>query len=440
MKKFSYSYDNIIFNEKNGNIYFIGKEYKLTFPFEHTPCHYQYNESLRRLEHFTCIKLNLNGLNIKELIRSILDDFSHVANIGVVSQLPQDIVKYLKKFYDLSTLKNSEYPRKKSKSPKRVFALTKIQSKRYKNQLVDLIFNEKPIDFLTLSAEEQFEKYRFEVYFLMKCSGNNNFHDLYNNYYFDDGYLDLLENHLRNKIEFNRELKSDFINLRFEGNRLVVKLKRSIKREINCDGFAIDVFDDFMDFGITELFDIMDYYGISRNVFENNIIAENITQFHLGEKINCDIKTEQPELSNRLTMNQMNDMEDLPINYFSHCIDYSPMDKYGRRIPEHEIHFDKPDGASRDEIKGWLRLLEPDIRPKQRTLDIYSDNNSKYYNPKFFKLIKKYLPTSAFTIEPNKCVKNVIPNVENTIYDLHDFNISEKELFIHTKQTISKYC
>ena len=438
MKKLSNLYDNIIYDKKSGNIYFIDKKYKLTFPFKYTPCYPKYNER-GVLEYYTCIKLKLNGLSVRDLITNILDDFSCVANIEVVTRLLQDIVRYFRKFYRIPLLSinyDLDSKGKKSKSSKTVFALSKIQTKSYKNQLVDLIFNEKPIDFLWCIAEEQREKYKFEVYWLLDCIGND-FHKIEKNYYFDDnGYLELLEYHLRNRVYFNdfdREYIGKYINLRFEGDRLVVKFKRNINDMIWSYGFIDKVLDDFIAIGINELYEIFVYYGINREVFENNITAENYTLFHLAKEIRCNVETEQPELLDRLIDKIGKEKERLSDN-LKHCIDYS------NGYAEYEIIGSYPNGVSLDKIKEDLILLEKDVRPKYKPFDKYLDINNESYCSKTYKVSKGYLPTSEFSIEPNKYEKNAIPNVENIIYELHDFNISEKELFIHTKQIISKYC
>ena len=63
-------------------------------------------------------------------------------------------------------------------------------------------------------------------------------------------------------------------------------------------------------------------------------------------------------------------------------------------------------GISLIELKRDLRLINPDIRPTQLKLDKYIDKNSKSYNPKFYRLIKGFLPIDEFSIEPNKNIRN----------------------------------
>ena len=428
-------YDNIIYKEKSKNIYFIGKGYKLFFPYNYTPCYCQYNGG-GILEYYTCIKLYLDGIDIGEAIERIFYDLnSYFNNIELIFRFCSYIIQYLRKFYTLPS-KIKSYGVKKSKSSKKVFIHGENRTKTYIKKLVKILFDGGNIDFLTLSVKERIGVYRNEVYDGLLVNGYY-FHNFYWNIYFDDnGYLGLLERDLREGIDFDREYIGRYINLRFESNRLVVKFKRGINDKIRCYGFVEDVLDDFIAIGTIELYDILDFCGINREVFENNIRLENYTSFHLAKDIGCNVETEQPELLNRLKLNQMNELESLAyigLQYHSHCIDYS------HGVAEYEIQANYPIGASLADIKRDLKKLEPDIKPKnQFSIEHFLDLNNEHYNPKNYILLKKFLPIPEFSIELNKNNERTLSLNHEREYEIQDFENFAIPFLIYIPRKIFK--
>lgn len=272
-------------------------------------------------------------------------------------------------------------------------------------------------DTLSSDLREDLRKYKRDIYSLMKVKGNY-FHNLHYNFYFGNEYLFKLK-------ESIKELKFDFITLRFSNEKLIVKFTRSINNEINCNRYILDVLDDFISIGMKELYIVLSYYNIRQEDFATQLRAKRITQYHLAKDINCNIETEHPELLNRLRLNQDNDMESLGYiglkNHY-HYIDYS------NGFAEYEILLNEKDGKTLAEIKRDLKLLGQDISPPQQTLDKYIDKNNKSYNTKFYVLLKGYLPINEFSIEPNIIEKNGIAKplgTYNEITDLYNFNLLE---------------
>jgi len=414
------------YRKKGKNVYFNSKKYRLVFPYKYTPSYPQYNER-GRLEHYTCIRLYFNGVNIRAVIRSILNDLnSHVDNIEVVFRFCRDIIKYLEKFYTLPSQK-SDYTLKKTKNTVFASAYPDKKMLSYKNQLVDLCFEGGNIDFLRLLEEENRLNYNNEVYGLFKCY-NGYFHNLHKNYFFKAGFIDKLEGKLRDGLYFNREYIGKYINLRFEGNRLVVIFKRYINKYLDCSGTKETVLKRFLSVGIDELYDTIKYCDLSREEFDKNIRAENYSQFELAEDIGCNIEKEYPERLRMLKQSRNNKGESLAdygLKYFVRYIDYSRGDKQGRRIPEHEIKAVYPNGASFEDIVRDLKLLEPDFRPKgQMTIDRYLKSNE--FSDDIIDYIKEYNKSNVHSIRPFSIglnpVRNDFTNVEKSIYEIKEFN------------------
>ena len=423
------------YKKESKNVYFNEKEYRIVFPYYYTPCYPRYNKSLRKLEYFTCIKLYFNGINIREVINRIISDLNKVVNsIEVVVRLSQDIIKYFKTFYTLPSEK-SRYTLKKTKTPKYVFILGQNENQSYKNQLVDLIFNEGNIDFMTLSIKENLERYKREVYDKLRVSGIN-LHKMEFSYYFKDGFLELLQYHLNNQIGDGNKYKFDFITLKIETNRLVVILKRDINKHVNYSYYVYDGIKDYIKYGLNELYAILNYYGIKKAVLLGNITARRLEKFHLAQKIGCDVEKDYPELLERLRLNQRNELESLAhigLDNWSHCIDFSC------GYWEHELHYNNKTDDSKEKIDQDLRLLERD-KPKANMIDKYLNFNRDYTkeDKKFYLLLKGFLPIEEFSIEPNKSIKENTP-LEYKCYDeINEFDILENELFRDTTKSISR--
>ncbi len=230
-------------------------------------------------------------------------------------------------------------------------------------------------DTLSSDLREGLRNYRRDVHYLLKVRYYY-FHNLQLDLEFIAGYLEILKKSIK-------LTKFDFISLRFCNNKLTVTFNRDINKRISCKGFVLDILRDFIAIGIRELFVVLANHSIAKEEFIGNIRAESYTQLHLAKDINRNIKTKQPELYNRLRLNQDNDMESLSyigLNHYYHYIDFSRKDDFGYKIPEYEIQFRKQSGISFSQLEQNLLLLEPNIIPKQQTIYSYLDNNSKYYN------------------------------------------------------------
>ncbi len=390
---------------------------------------------MRRLEYFTCIKLYFNGIDIREVINRIISDLYKVVNsIEVVVRLSQDILKYFKKFYTLPSEK-SGYSPKKTKTQKYVFIPSTNEELSYKNRLVDLIFNERNVEFTTFSAEENLDRYKTEVYSKLKVSGIN-VHNMEFSYYFKDDFLELLKYHFNKVIGHGDKFKFEFITLKFEINRLVVVLKRSINKHVNYNYYVYDGIKDYIRFGLDELDAILSYYGIAEDVFLKNTTARRLESFHLAQRIGCNIETEQPTILKRLRLNQRNEMESLAhigLDNWSHCIDFSC------GFWEYELHYDNKTDDTKEKIDQDLRLLERN-KPKANKMDKYLNFNKDYSesDKKFYMLLKKHLPIEEFSIEPNKSIKKNTPLEYKGYNEINEFDILEDELFRDSTNSISR--
>lgn len=410
-------------SKKNKHI--IGLDYFLTVYYNNEQNRFNRFATISDHKNQTKLLLHFNSERItKETMLERL--FWDIAEFIESTDFIEDFCSDIKK--QISDLPKKKNPRNSSKSsytpPQNALKCPDKKNQSYNYQFASTYFDKGNFEFDTSSINlrdlrECLISYKREVYVLLKCR-NYYFHNFYVNYYFKNGYLDILKKRII-------ELKLEFITLRFCRDKLTVKFKRSINEKINCYGFAINVLDDFIAIGIKELNNILAYYDISKEVFRENIRAENFTKYHLAKDIGCNIELERPELLKRLKLNQMNDnkesLANIGLEYHSHYIDYSRYDDYGYRIAEYEIECKYPNGVSYDELKRDLLVLEPDNRPKeQMTIDKYLKNgllnDLKGFVMEYNKTHVHNIP--AFSIEVNP-VKNDFLLEYKSDYELHDF-------------------
>ena len=325
-------------------------------------------------------------------------------------------------------------PKKCTPPSKTVFILGENETRSYDYQFYATYFDKGEFKFDTssINLRECLRIYKREVYGLLKCR-NWYFH----NFVIEFNFLDLF--YLEKLKSEVKVLGNEFIRLRFCNRKLMVTLKRGINDNIRCSGNVLQVLNDFLLFGMIELYKLLSEFDICTTDFKESLRLETYTQYHLAKDIGCNIEKEQPELLKRLKLNQMNDMESLAnigLENHWHYVDYSHEDDYGDIIPEYELQYRCQDGMSRAELERDLLTLEPDFRPReQTTLDKFLNDNKKAYM-----LIKGFVPISEFTIEANRSISNRLPLEHNSFMELHDSNkkaisFLEKPILITSKKT-----
>ncbi len=331
------------------------------------------------------------------------------------------------------TEKSLKYATKKDTPPsKSVYIHDTNQNRNHNFQYSATYFDNGKFEFDTSSMNlwEYLRIYKREVYGLLKCR-NYFFHKFKINFYFsNDNYLEFLKSKLAG-------YGNEFIRLRFCYDKLTIILKRDINNNIRCFGNVLDVLSRFLMFGYNELYTLLESFDIKTINFLESLRLESYVSYHLAKDIGCNIELEQPELSKRLKLNQMNDMESLAnigLKYHSHYIDFSRYDEYGYQIPEYEIEYRNRDGMSRAELERDLLVLEPDIKPKeQTTIDRFLNDNKKAYI-----LIKGYLPIAEFSIEPNRSISTLTPESLKRESNFNGLLISDKS-FLNRKTIPIKF-
>ena len=184
-----------------------------------------------------------------------------------------------------------------------------------------------------------------------------------------------------------------------------IGLKRGINDYIDIKGSSIKVLNKFIRLGKREMYDVLNKGGISRKEFKARITAQKLTQYHLAKHFNPKRLKKYPELLKRLKLNQKNEMESLKkigLKYHYHYIDFS------KGHCEYEILYRYNEGMDLKDIKRDLKLLEPNITPKEQLeIDTYMD---------------EVLPL-PFSIEPNTNGMKPLIDLEyepNELYELID--------------------
>ena len=392
----------IAYNESYIDNYFDCKveTFRLNF-FDHSNDYYykiQIPNLMRKNSNKTFhVKLSLKCLNqkISLKISEKRDFFTIETTLKLPFYSPNALASMRKRifYYIVQELKDKE-----KKNDFFLGLITKNVDRFVKNRASILTFHKDYGVFLTLISEEKRDLFRNVLLENFSLKTEIHFHDIYIKFYLKEEYIKQLSEHVKNLHGNKNEYYFTYFNLVLKKKYLLVKLKREINRNVDCNGRVRDVYNRFIKYGINNL----DTIGIDTKIFSGNISRQSIQQLHIARKIDLE-RTKSfgnvPELSKR-NDNKRN-LAVVGFNNFEDFIDHS-----GGRY-EYEINFFNRDDKSIENILSDLDFL----------IDFDRDERER-----FNKIFPRYEVLKSNMLKLEEIKNN--DNNKNKIIEINNFEIA----------------